>query len=257
MRKWCFFLWTARSCSEPPVRGLRHEDIACLRCLVIQKPSRNSLTVVHADFFDSLNFNIVGSKMIAKSTCKSHGMYHERILQTIETWNDVKSLISSPMVDFRCVFVDPTFQSMICSPFPVPTRLEWPEKKKTQTIYYPHLAMKASSTSWRAHSRRMQHSTESPRWQLTWPRCSWQASQQQTTWVFLGQKPWLFGALKENQLMCWCKKGSWISLSTSNMNSNFSFACRGDSDSSHQVDLYLSIRSSGGGPQSMIVIQGL
>lgn len=144
------FLWTARSCSEPPVRGLRHEDIAFLRCLVIQKKSRNLLTLVHADSFDSLNFNNVGPKMIAKSTCKAHGMYHERILQTIETWNDVKSLISSPMVDFRCVFVDPTFQSMICSPFPVPTRFEWPEKKKTQTIYYPHLAMKASSTSWRA-----------------------------------------------------------------------------------------------------------
>lgn len=131
------FLWTARSCSEPPVRGLRHEDIAFLRCLVIQKKSRNLLTLVHADSFDSLNFNNVGPKMIAKSTCKAHGMYHERILQTIETWNDVKSLISSPMVDFRCVFVDPTFQSMICSPFPVPTRFEWPEKKENTDDLLP------------------------------------------------------------------------------------------------------------------------
>lgn len=29
--------WMARSCSEPPVRGLRHKDIAFLRCLVIQE----------------------------------------------------------------------------------------------------------------------------------------------------------------------------------------------------------------------------
>ena len=117
-------------------------------------------------------------------------------------------------------------------------------KKTTQTIYYPHLAMKASSISWRARSRLFGHSAQ-PRWQLTWGSLSLPRAEGLT-----------FRALEEYQSIWWRKKDAWVSLSPESMNSNFSFACRGDADSSRQVDLYFSI-SSGGGPESMILIQGL